>query len=59
MQKLKLGVNFTNVLRAAFMHADPKSAIKLLNLTVFFALLGAARIKAAHRMLLKLSKKLQ
>ena len=33
------GVNFTNVLQAAFTHADPKSTIKLLNLTVFFALL--------------------
>ena len=49
------GVNFTNVLRAAFMRADPKSAIKLLNLTVFFALLGSARIKAARRTLVKLT----
>ena len=32
-----LGVKFTNVLRAAFTHANPKSAKKLLNLTVFFA----------------------
>ena len=28
-------VNFTNILQAAFTHSDPKSAIKLLNLTVF------------------------
>ena len=49
------GVNFTNILQAAFMHADPKSAIKLLNLTVFFALLGSARIKAAHRTLVKMT----
>ena len=42
------GVNFTNVLRTAFMRADPKSAMKLLNLTVFFALLGSAHIKAAR-----------
>ena len=49
------GVNFTNILQAAFMHADPKSAIKLLNLTVFFALLGSAHVKAAHRTLVKLT----
>ena len=48
-------VNFTNVLQAAFMRVDPKSAIKLLNLTVFFALLGSARIKAACRTLVKLT----
>ena len=49
------GVNFTNVLWAAFTCADPKSAKKLLNLTVFFALLGSARVKAAHRTLVKLT----
>ena len=49
------GVNFTNILRAAFTRSDPKSAIKLLNLTVFFALLGSVRVKAAHRMLVKLA----
>ena len=48
-------VNFTNFLQAAFTLADPKSAIKLLNLSVFFAHLGSSRIKAAHRMLLKLT----
>ena len=53
--KSSLGVNFTNVLRAAFTHANPKSAKKLLNLTVFFALLGSEQIKAAHRMLVKLT----
>ena len=46
---------FTKILRAAFMRADPKSAIKLLNLTVFFALLGSACINAASRMLVKLT----
>ena len=51
------GVNFTNILRAAFTRADPKSAIKLLILTVFFALLGSVRIKAARRMLVKLRPK--
>ena len=49
------GVNFTNVLGAAFMHTDPKSAIKLLNLTVFLALLGSSGVKAARRMLVKLT----
>ena len=29
------GVNFTNILRAAFTRTDPKSANKLLNLTGF------------------------
>ena len=42
-------------LRTAFTLADPKSALKLLNLTVFFALLGSACVKAAHRMLVKLT----
>jgi len=42
------GVNFTNILRAAFMHADPNSAKKKL----FFALLGSACVKAAHNMLM-------
>ena len=40
-------VNFTNILWAAFTLTDPKSAIKQLGLTVFFALLGSARVKAA------------
>jgi len=43
------------VLRAAFMHADPESAKKTDNLTVFFALLGSARAKAARRTLMKLT----
>jgi len=49
------GVNFTNVLQAAFMLVDPKSAKKQLELTVFFALLGPASVKAAHKMLMKLT----
>ena len=49
------GVNFTNVLQAAFTHAEPKSAIKLLSLTVFFELLGSAHVKAAQRTLVKLT----
>ena len=49
------GVNFTNILRAAFTRADPKSAKKLLELNDFFSLLGSAPVKAAHRMLVKLT----
>ena len=49
------GVNFTNILQAAFTRADPKSAKKLLNLTVFFALSGSAGVKAARRTLVKLT----
>ena len=52
-------VNFTNILQAAITRTDPKSAIKLLNLTVFFALLGSAGVKAACRMLVKLTPRLQ
>jgi len=32
------GVNFINVLRAAFMHADPKSAKDTDDLSIFIAL---------------------
>ena len=38
-------------LQAAVMLADPKSAKKLLDLAVFFALLGSAHVKAARKML--------
>ena len=52
MLKLKLrekqGVNFTNILRAAFMRTEPKSAKKTVNLSSFFALLGSAGVKAAQ-----------
>ena len=48
---LSPGVNFTNILRAAFTHTDPKSAKK----DSFIGLLGSARVKAARRMLLKLT----
>jgi len=38
------GVNFINILRAAFVRPDPESAKKTDNLTVFFALLGSVCI---------------
>ena len=49
------GVNFTKILQTAYRCTNPKSTKKLLNLTVFFALLGSARVKAACRMLVKLT----
>jgi len=53
LQFFSSGVNFTNILRTAFTNADPKSRKKTDGLTVFFALLGSAHIKAAHKMLVK------
>ena len=50
-----LGVNFTNILCAAFTRKDTKSAKKQLELTVFFVLLGSAHVKAGCRMLVKLT----
>ncbi len=49
------GVDFTNVLRKAFMSLDPKRANKTDSLTVFFALLESARVKASPKMLVKLT----
>ena len=51
----RLGFNFTNVLRAQKLLADPKSAKKLLNLTVLFALLGSTSSFCARRTLVKLT----
>jgi len=48
-------VNFINVLRAAFVHADPKIVKKNDNLTVFFMLSGSAPVKATRRTLMKLA----
>ena len=45
--KLTPGVNFTNVLRATFMCADPKSAKKTVKSKQLFALSGSASVKAA------------
>ncbi len=50
------GVNFSNILQAAFTHADLKSAKKTVKLSVsLFALLGSALVKAARRTLIKLT----
>ena len=49
------GVNFINVLQAAFTLAGPKSAKKTVMSSSFFAPLGSACVKAACRMLMKLT----
>ena len=49
------GVNFTNIIRAAFTCSNPESAKRLLDLTVLFVLLWSASGKAARRMLMKLT----
>ena len=49
------GVNFTNILHAAFTYADLKSTKNTVKLTVFYALLGSACVKAARKMLVKLT----
>jgi len=47
--------NFINILRKAFTPADPKCAKKSDSLTVFFALLGSAGIKAVQKTMMKLT----
>ncbi len=43
MNNITYGVDLTNILLTAFMHADPKRAKTTDSLTVFFSLLGFAR----------------
>jgi hypothetical protein len=50
------GANFINVLQAAFIHPDTESTKKTVKSSVFFSLLGSARIKAAPRTLMKLTQ---
>ncbi len=49
------GVNFINILQAAFTHRDPESAKETVKRFVFFELLGSASAKKACRMLMKLT----
>jgi len=49
------GVNFINILHAAFTLVDPKSIKKIDNLTVIFTILGSSQRKAVHKMLMKLT----
>ncbi len=48
-------VNFINILRETFTHADPKSAKKYIKAVVLFALLGSGQVKASSKMLMKLT----
>ncbi len=47
------GVNFINILNAAFARTDSESAKKTEDFTVFFVLFGSAWVKAACKMLMK------
>ena len=49
------GVNFINILWAAFTHSDPESTKSCLIWLSFFALLGSVWLKAARRTLMKLT----
>ena len=51
----KLGVNFINVFMRSFYALRSQKRKKMLDLTDFFALLGSACVKAAHKMLVKLT----
>jgi len=51
---LRSGVNFINVLLAAFRHSDPKSG-KNSQVVSLFALLRSVQAKAALRTLMKLT----
>jgi len=55
LMKLTPGTDFTNVLRAAVMPADPKSATRQSGHLCLLVLLGSACVKAAHQMLVKLT----
>jgi hypothetical protein len=49
------GLIFINVLLTAFTRADPKRYKDTDDLTVFFMLLGSMSVKAANKMLVKLT----
>jgi len=55
--KLSTGVDFINVLHAAFTLEDPKSTKNTVKLSFFFVfvLLGSVHVQAAHKMLVKLT----
>jgi len=52
---LRAGVNFINVLRAAFMCADPESIRTQPTRQYHFTLLGSGRVNAARKTLMKLT----
>ena len=49
------GVNFVNVFTPSFYECRSQKHKKLLDFTAFFALLGSTGVKAAHKMLVKLT----
>ena len=49
MANLTSGVNFTNILFAAYTRVDPNSGIKDSQVKQLFALLGSVCIKAVHK----------
>ena len=53
--KLTPGVNFINVFKRSFYTRRFQKRKKLLELIIFFALLGSARVKVACKMLVKLT----
>jgi len=55
LEDLKPAVNFSNVLRTAFTHADPKCAKRQSNQQCRLVLLGTTDVKAVHRTLMKLT----
>jgi hypothetical protein len=55
LMKLTTGVDFTNILHAAFRRADPISSKKTNGLTLFYAILGSALVNSASKMLVKLT----
>ena len=55
LKKMRYGVHFINVFRHSFYLSRSRKCKKLLDLTVFFVLLGSASIKAAHKIMVKLT----
>ncbi len=49
------GLNFINVLHTAFMRAYPRSIKKTVKLSIFFTLSGSTSVKAASKILVKLT----
>ncbi len=48
------GLNFTNILKTAFMGLDPKRSKNTVKPSVFFVLLGSGQVKTWGKMLVKL-----
>jgi len=48
-------VSISSMFKHSYMRSDPKSTKKTYNLTNYFVVLGSSRVKAAHKMLMKLT----